>query len=181
MANSSSLTTYAGVVGRGLLAGALATVPMSGLMAAGKLLGLLGTPPPKQITANAAGATVARTLDVLDVSKLAAVPRGDPSGAFRALWMGGHIGYGAACGGVFAALQRLLPQAPDWLLGLGFGLLVWGTSYLGWVPALRLYPRPERDSPGRMATMIAAHIVFGLTLAEINRRLNERERHVTDG
>lgn len=180
MVTSASCKAGAGIVGRGLLAGVLATGPMSGVMLAGKVLGLLGMPPPKEIAAKGALAAVTVSRDAPAMGGIVRLPGAAPSSSFRALWMSGHVLYGAGCGGVFAGLQRLLPQAPAWLLGGGFGLLVWGISYLGWVPALRLYPPPERDSAGRMATMVAAHIVFGLTLAEINRRLNERERNVTD-
>ena len=180
MATSGLLNTCASVVGRGLFAGALATGPMSGVMLAGKLLGLMGTPPPKEITAKAAIAAVTTPHDASAIGGIVRFPGAAPSDSFPALWMGGHVLYGAACGGGYALLhRRLLPRVPAWLHGAGFGLLVWGFSYLAWVPALGLYPRPERDSPGRMATMIVAHVVFGVTLAEINRRLDECESRVT--
>jgi len=42
--------------------------------------------------------------------------------------------------------------------------LVWFVSYQGWVPALGLLPPAHRDRPGRPATMLIAHWVYGATL-----------------
>ena len=144
--------------GRGALAGALATVAMSGVIALGRALGLFQSPPPKQITANAA----ATATDV--------VPASSPG--FQATWMLAHLLYGAACGVAFALLRACLPAGLLRPGGLAFGLLVWAVSYLGLMPALKLYPWPWQDDPDRMATTIAAHAVFGLSLAEIDGRLD---------
>ena len=112
MTNPGSLNTCVRVVERGLFAGALATGPMSGVMLAGKALGLLGTPPPKEITAKAAIATVTASRDASAMGRIVHFPGAAPSRSFRAVWVGGHVLYGAGCGGVFAGLQRWLPGVP---------------------------------------------------------------------
>ena len=58
---------------------------------------------------------------------------------------------------------------PAGILGVLFGLGIYGVSYKGWIPALGILPPPEDDRPGRPAVMIAAHIVYGLTLGWLIR------------
>ncbi len=82
------------------------------------------------------------------------------------LTLAAHFGYGATAGAMYAPLARIfqLPLVPG---GLGFGLLVWLVSYLGWLPALGLFPPPHREAPQRIALMIAAHVVWGLALGAL--------------
>lgn len=146
------------VAARGGAAGALATVAMSGAMLAGQALGLMGTAPPKQITATAAHR--AGALGAL------------PTPAFKAGWVAAHLLYGMVCGVGYSLLHRVTPRLPRHPLGLAYGLVVWAASYFGLLPALGLYPEPEDDASGRIATMIGAHLVFGVSLAELDRRLH---------
>lgn len=141
----------------GAKTGAVATVPMSVIMLAADVLGIMDEPAPDELTQ--------RMLEALGRR------RGEGAGQ-HALATAGHFGYGAAIGALYALLRRRLPlhRSPG-LQGVAYGLAVWLASYHGWVPALRLMPPPERDAPGRPATMIAAHIVFG---AALGRRLGRR-------
>ena len=41
---------------------------------------------------------------------------------------------------------------------------IWLVSYQGWVPALGIMPAASRDRRGRVATMLAAHWVYGAAL-----------------
>ena len=141
---------------RGGLAGILGTVLMTLVIAGGRAARLLWTPPPREITHNVAGS--------------AGVRRQLPESAFQAAWLAAHLGYGAACGVVYAAVRPRLPAGPV-TAGLVYGGAVWGVSYLGLMPALGLYPWPKDDSGSRMAVMIAAHAVFGTTIAAAERRL----------
>jgi uncharacterized membrane protein YagU involved in acid resistance len=91
-----------------------------------------------------------------------------------------HFGYGAAMGSLYAPLQAKLP-GPGLVTGLGFGLVVWLVSYLGVLPALSLFPPPQRDAPRRTALMIAGHVVWGATLGLLTPVLAERFRQQTQG
>ena len=141
---------------RGGLAGLLGTGLMTLALAGARAAGLLRTPPPAEVTGRA--------------QEKAGLRRHVPEPAFRASWLAAHFGYGAACGGGYALLRPGLPASPP-AAGLAYGGAVWALSYLGLLPALGLYPRPEEDSRSRLAVMIAAHAVFGVTVAEAERRL----------
>lgn len=138
-------------------AGVLATALMSLVMAAGKAVGLMHEAPPKEITARSA-------------EEAGVNPRQAPRSTFHMSWLAAHVGYGAACGAVYAVIRRLLPGSAP-VSGLIFGLLVWATNYLGILPALGLYPDPEEDRSSRVAVMIAAHAVYGISLGEAEERL----------
>jgi len=137
----------------GALGGAIGTAAMSAVMAVGAKLGLLGTAPPETIAAQALAAVGIRrrkeeAQDVLTVV--------------------GHVGFGIAIGALFAVLHRRLRlPIPPAIHGIVFATIVWVVSYKGWVPALGLRPPPERDRPGRPATMLVAHWVFGWMLGAI--------------
>ncbi len=145
-------------VADGALGGGAGTVAMSALMLAARRAGLTGQLPPERITAAAlegagleAGARDERALDLLTV--------------------GAHLGFGAGVGALFGVLRRRLrPPGAAPLQGIVFGALVWLVSYRGWVPALGILPPPERDRPGRPATMILAHLVFGAVLGLVVER-----------
>jgi putative membrane protein len=144
---------------QGSLAGLAATVPMTAIIAAGRAAGWLHTPPPVAITEN--------------VAELAGEDPSRESAEFQAAWLGAHFAYGAVCGAAYTMLRPALPQ-PEPAGGLLFGGAVWGISYLGLMPALHLFPPATADLPSRQAVMIAAHAVFGLTLAGVERSLRVR-------
>lgn len=128
--------------------GAVATVAMSAVMIAGDRTGFMGEQPPTAVTRFVLGeAGVDRTSAT--VSRVAPLA---------------HLAFGALGGAVFGMLRRLLPGVPGGLLGVTFGLAVWGVSYKGWIPALGILPSPEDDRPGRPVVMVVAHVVYGLIL-----------------
>jgi hypothetical protein len=137
----------------GAVAGAVATVPMSGVMLAAGEAGAMGRQPPRLITDAA--------LDAAGVEQ--------PSeAASRSAAAAAHVGFGTAAGAVFALLQATLrPRTSPVVNGVAFGLAVWALSYEGWVPALGIMPRPEDDRDGRPQSMIAAHIVYGAVLGAL--------------
>jgi hypothetical protein len=141
---------------RGALAGLAATAPMTAVIAAGGAFGLLFTPPPAQITG--------------EVSERAGEQLSRRSPEFTAAWLAAHFAYGAACGALYGLLRPLLPRA-DVIAGVMFGGAVWGVSYLGLLPSLGLFPSAKDDAPPRQAVMIAAHAVYGTTLAGAERLL----------
>lgn len=131
--------------------GILATAVMSVLMFASKALGIMRTPPPKEITANAE-------------RQVGAPPHRQPPPTFTVTWVLAHTGYGAAFGALYALGEKFLPL-PRPLRGGLYGLALWAAGYLGLMPLLGLYPWPGEDNPGRTATMIAAHLAYGESLA----------------
>lgn len=145
--------------GAGALAGAVATLPMSALMLLAQRYGLMGTQPPRRISDGALDAVGA-----------------DPPERQRRLFASvSHIGFGAAGGVPFVLLHRLVaPGVPRPLLGIAYGVGVWASAYLGWVPATGLMPPAHRDRPGRPASMVAAHVVYGSVLGGATARLLRR-------
>jgi hypothetical protein len=119
---------------------------------------LLVVPPPAEIARTAAAK--------------AGVEAEPPSWLDRAVWLAEHAAYGAGCGVGYALARPRLPASPV-VAGLYWGGAIWGISYLGLMPALGLYPWPDDDRPTRAGVMIAAHAVYGVTLAELARRLAE--------
>lgn len=136
---------------RGGLAGIVATGIMTLVILAGKATGLLRTPPPKQITRNVG-------------ESAGADPEQAGGSSFTASWLLAHAGYGATLGALYTLIHPALPRDRS-TAGLLFGMGVWASNYAGLLPLLGLYPTPAEDSNSRQAVMIAAHAVYGITLA----------------
>lgn len=142
---------------RGSVSGLIGTVLMTAALYAARWLGLMSEEPPKQITKNAE-------------RKASVSPHSLPRPVFQASWIGAHVGYGAASGVGYTLVRSLLPRGPA-LAGLIYGEALWAVNYLGLMPALGLYPDPSRDRSSRTVVMIAAHAIFGVTVAEAAERL----------
>ena len=92
-----------------------------------------------------------------------------------AMTMAAHLGYGAAAGALYGAVAEKVPAHPV-VTGIGFGLLVWTGSYLGWLPAAGIL-RPATEQPAsENALMLAAHVVWGSALGLLADRLMEGEK-----
>ena len=81
-----------------------------------------------------------------------------------------HFGYGAAFGSLYALVEEQLPVHSSLKGGLA-GLALWISSYLGWLPALGILRPATRHPWRRNLLMILAHLVWGVTLGEIVRKL----------
>jgi hypothetical protein len=78
-----------------------------------------------------------------------------------------HFGYGAMAGAIYALLPRRT------IGGGSYGLLVWTLSYLGWIPLARIL-LPATEHPARRnLLMLAAHLVWGASLAASLRELRQ--------
>lgn len=130
----------------GGLAGAAATVAMTGWMAAGQLTGPHGEQPPKRL--------------VRRLARRVGLPARRHGTATRLATAAAHLGFGTSCGALYATAVRRSTVAR----GVAFGLAVWAVSYAGWVPALDLMPPPHGDNPRRAWTIATAHVVYGAAL-----------------
>lgn len=145
----SFILRFAGV---GSIAGAIATLPMTLFM----LLMHQTLPmwqkyplPPERITTQIAKRLkIGRRMD-------------KPQRVGAALVV--HFGYGSNMGMIYAPLARRAPLPPV-LKGALFGMLVWGGSYLGIAPFMKLADAAPKQPVQRNAMMIAAHLVWGTAL-----------------
>lgn len=148
MSRSVGTEQVIGAVVHGLVVGVAATVVMSAVMVASQRAGLMGKLPPARVVergAEAAGASPEKH----QVDLLAGVA---------------HIAFGTAAGVGFGVLASWLrPPAPE-AVAIPWALAIWLVSYFGWIPALRILPAPHEDRPGRAASMLAAHVMYGVAL-----------------
>ena len=133
----------------GAAAGTLATVPMTIFWETlhERLPGEPPRPlPPREVAeALAVKAGVSRQLTEIQIEWLS---------------MALHFGYGAVTGAIFGAIA---PRHAASGIGAGmlFGLGVWTTSYLGWLPATGVRHSPRYDVPTRTALIVSSHLVWG--------------------
>jgi len=135
----------------GLICGICATGPMSAVMIAlhRRLPGNEKySLPPREITEKIAGS-------LTGPQELAPQTRSALS------WLA-HFGYGGVAGAVYA--NAPVPLTPA-IRGPLFGLIVWLTSYFGLLPALGILSSADKHPVRRSGLMIAAHLVWGWTLA----------------
>lgn len=138
----------------GALAGLAATALMSALMLAAGRLGLMGQQPPEAITERLLPWRYRLPWHEAETNALSSAT---------------HLAFGAAAGSLFGVTRRVVPLATLPGAGIVYGLLVWLTSYVGWIPALRILPPADRDRAGRQPAMIAAHVVYGMVLGLLTR------------
>ncbi|NLX08126.1 MAG: DUF1440 domain-containing protein [Chloroflexi bacterium] len=84
-----------------------------------------------------------------------------------------HFSYGAAIGMLYAMLARWLPF-PATLGGVIYALGVWASSYLGWLPALKILGPATRRPLQRNLLMIGAHVVWGAVAAKLFQAMREK-------
>jgi uncharacterized membrane protein YagU involved in acid resistance len=155
---SNSNVSFGGVL-RAVVAGALATAPMTVAME----LAFRGLPryaryplPPRLIT------------DEVDAVAGRVLPRDE--GSHLAATLVAHFGYGAVAGGGFA-LVPVRGVVRSMVCGVGYGLALWAASYAGWLPAVRLMPSLDEQPRERTALMVGAHVVWGACLGLLVRML----------
>jgi uncharacterized membrane protein YagU involved in acid resistance len=143
----------------GAAAGTIATAPMTAAMEGIRRMlprSEQDPLPPRQITERAAiAAGIADDMNEGEKEAATAVS---------------HFAFGAGAGALYGLLAPHLPGGPV-AAGVGYGLVVWAGSYLGWLPATGLYKQPENEPAGRHAKMILAHVVWGATLGMLHDQL----------
>lgn len=152
---SALRTSSASTLRDGLMAGAIATGLMSGVMLARQAAGKMGRMPPKVITGAALDAAGGEELPESTVDVISVVT---------------HFAFGASAGGVFALLRKRLPVSRGIAGGIAYGTLVWLVNYAGWVPALGIMPPPSKDRPGRPTSMLFSHWIYGGALSALLQR-----------
>jgi uncharacterized membrane protein YagU involved in acid resistance len=120
--------------------------------------------PPRQIVDNAIERVETQATSGIEIADDA--DRADLS-------LAAHFAFGAMAGSAYGAIARTRPSHPV-LSGVGFGLLVWGSQYLGVLPAAGLLSNARHHPVRRNALMIAAHVVWGAALGALSHRLTDR-------
>ena len=147
----------------GLIAGLVATVPMTVVMA------LLTRRPTFDAESSLAPAQITKNL------RARLGMREETRRAQPWLAMASHLGYGACTGCVYSVL--VAPRVGDsWFKGPAFGLAVWFTSYQGWLPLANLFPAARHDDKARQLRLIVAHLVWGATTQSLHKHLSKREQ-----
>jgi hypothetical protein len=77
-----------------------------------------------------------------------------------------HFGFGGLAGALFA----IMPFRGG---GVFYGIGVWTLSYLGWIPAARILAPAHRHPLRRNLLMMAAHVIWGLTLAKSLKEMED--------
>ena len=85
-----------------------------------------------------------------------------------------HFGYGALFGSLYALFDNRIAMHSS-LRGALSGLALWIASYLGWLPAMGILRPATRHPWRRNLLMIVAHLVWGLSLGEVMRKLTKNE------
>ena len=138
----------------GAAAGAVATVPMTMVMETlhVRLPGEVPRPlPPREIAEGlAVKFGMNRTLSEREMQNLT---------------LALHVGYATLTGALFSmvAPRRTMPRIAA--AGAMFGLGVWATSYLGWLPMFGVRQPIHYDPLPRTGLMIAAHLAWGTVAA----------------
>ncbi len=145
---------------QGALAGAAATTTMTTYMWLAQQSGLYRKElPPTKVTRS-----VARTLGI----------EPDTSETQTLLTGALHWAFGMLGGAMFGVIVHKIARLPRWLGGIVFGLLVWGISYMGWVPALGILPPPWNQRPRHGSMPLVAHVIYGATLGLLIGRWERR-------
>jgi hypothetical protein len=84
-----------------------------------------------------------------------------------------HLAFGTACGALYATFA---PRRFRELTASAYAALLYAGSYRGILPAMRLHPHTGKDDTRRQVANLVAHLVYGVTLAEMLRWTDPDER-----
>ncbi|GAA0389571.1 hypothetical protein GCM10009530_45860 [Microbispora corallina] len=143
----------------GAVGGALATAVYSAVLMAGEKAGLLEERPPRRF-----------------VRSMLPGRRG-AGPAESVLATIAHYAFGAACGSAFGLLSA--GQRVPLPMGAAYGLAVWYLGYQGMAPSVGAFPPATEDRAGRQATLLAGHLVWGVSLALAVNRLRFEKAPLT--
>ncbi|QBI54904.1 hypothetical protein [Streptomonospora litoralis] len=136
----------------GAVAGALATGAMTAAFEAGRRRGAHHGHPPKHIVrALLSGGGSHRPRSGEDIAAGTA-----------------HLGFGTTMGALFGAVTGT--RRPPRSLGAAYALAIMAAGYQSGAPRIGALPPLSRDHPGRTASLVGAHVLYGWTLASSLRR-----------
>ena len=81
-----------------------------------------------------------------------------------------HFMFGTSMGAAYS-VARGDATSNRFLSGALFGCLVWAVSYQGWLPAMGILAPADEHPARRVLLMVAAHVVYGVAMAEIDAYL----------
>ena len=100
----------------------------------------------------------------------------------NSLTVANHFGFGVTAGAFYTPMTFL--DVNPLVAGSLFGLAVWSVSYLGWLPGASILPSARYTPKKRSALMIAAHLIWGTSLATLAhaaaRRADENQSHAAN-
>jgi uncharacterized membrane protein YagU involved in acid resistance len=79
--------------------------------------------------------------------------------------MVGHLGYSAAAGAVYGVARENLRRVPAPLTGAALGLVLWGLSFEGWMPAVGIMERTTDKPLAKWPAPIMGHVLYGVVTA----------------
>ena len=123
-----TVRTRAARAARGAGAGIVATLAMSAVQWPNAIAGTR-RPPPVEVTRRVSRWLPGRNRKGADLIVRATLA---------------HLAFGAMAGAIYGALA---PRRQQVVTGVGYAGVIWGTSYLGYLPALHLMPPPSEDDP----------------------------------
>lgn len=85
-----------------------------------------------------------------------------------------HFGVGASAGAIYGATAFKMPVPPI-VSGVGFGLAVWASSYLGVLPEAGIIPTARRRPLAWHALLATSHVVWGAATGVLTSRLADQE------
>jgi hypothetical protein len=77
-----------------------------------------------------------------------------------------HLAYGSFWGVLYGILQTKHSRRPE-LAGASHGVFVWAFGPALLVPAMKLMPPPSKAPREQTAISLAAHVIYGVTLARL--------------
>jgi ammonia channel protein AmtB len=132
---------------RGLLAGLVATIPMSLFFSAAQSAGFLGQLPPRRVVASVSPQL--RESDQLPVATIA------------------HYLIGGSGGVAYGIVTKASARGP--VSGLLWGLVVWAIGYEFVMPRAAEMPLAHHDDRRRAGAILIAHLVYGCVLGLVSK------------
>jgi hypothetical protein len=140
---------------RGMVAGALASVPMSAVTLAAQRAEVIEEQPAESLVRFAGRVT----------------GQHPPRPVVEAMAAVSHAAVGAGLGAAYALLPRV---GPPRLRGAALGMAFGAAAYESWIPALGVLPAGSAGRPARQGALVLAHAVFGAALGTLDERLAHR-------